>query len=322
MAKQNGGGKAALVGASLAAIAAGAGYGTGGAVCQIVAGFGFDIGHIVVIEFLVGALVLGVLSCTKYRTWPTGKELVQLIGLGLASCFSSLCYFFAIDLLSVGQAVAVQFQYVWIAVLIQSVVERTRPGKWVVISTLAIIAGTLLGSGLVDEMLSSGSGLALDPLGFALAIGCAVVYGAYLYLNGRIAPRVPPVTRGFFIAVGGAIMAAAFAPGFFRGDCDIVALFPGGIAMGLIMCVIPLACLSQAAKRLPGGIVAILTSTELPVAVLAGCLMLGEKATPLTILGVVIITASIVLSEMDSLVRKKPGEDGAADAQAPVLGSR
>ena len=49
MAKQNGGGKAALVGASLAAIAAGAGYGTGGAVCQIVAGFGFDIGHIVVI---------------------------------------------------------------------------------------------------------------------------------------------------------------------------------------------------------------------------------------------------------------------------------
>ena len=215
-----------------------------------------------------------------------------------------------------------QFQYVWIAVLIQSVVERTRPGKWVVISTLAIIAGTLLGSGLVDEMLSSGSGLALDPLGFALAIGCAVVYGAYLYLNGRIAPRVPPVTRGFFIAVGGAIMAAAFAPGFFRGDCDIVALLPGGIAMGLIMCVIPLACLSQAAKRLPGGIVAILTSTELPVAVLAGCLMLGEKATPLTILGVVIITASIVLSEMDSLVRKKPGEDGAADAQAPVLGSR
>ena len=85
MAEQNGGGKAALVGASLAAIAAGAGYGTGGAVCQIVAGFGFDIGHIVVIEFLVGALVLGVLSCTKYRTWPTGKELVQLIGLGLES---------------------------------------------------------------------------------------------------------------------------------------------------------------------------------------------------------------------------------------------
>ena len=85
MTEQNGGGKAALVGASLAAIAAGAGYGAGGAVCQIVAGFGFDIGHIVVIEFLVGALVLGVLSCTKYRTWPTGKELVQLIGLGLAS---------------------------------------------------------------------------------------------------------------------------------------------------------------------------------------------------------------------------------------------
>ena len=74
--------------------------------------------------------------------------------------------------------------------------------------------------------------------------------------------------------------------------------------MGFIMSVVPCLGLSIAAKRLPGGIVAILSSSELPVAVLAGFLMFGESVTPLVVVGVVIICASIALSQSDEISKR------------------
>ncbi len=95
-------------------------------------------------------------------------------------------------------------------------------------------------------------------------------------------------------------MASALCPGFYLGECDVVALAPGGLVMGLVSSVIPCVCLAAASTKLPGGLVAILTSSELPTAVLAGALMFGEAVTPLVLFGVILILASIVLSEADS----------------------
>lgn len=47
---------------------------------------------------------------------------------------------------------------------------------------------------------------------------------------------------------------------------------------------------------------AILTSTELPVAVLAGALLLGEKVTPLIAGGVVVIVRAIALVLEDAQI--------------------
>ena len=114
-----------------------------------------------------------------------------------------------------------------------------------------------------------------------------------------------PVTRSFFMMVGGVMLASILCPGFYVGECDMMTIVPGGIAMGLISSVIPCVCLAASASKLPGGLVAILTSSELPAAVLAGFLMFGEEVTPLILFGVVLILVSIVLSEMDSFIKKK-----------------
>lgn len=294
------GGKATAV---LCAVVAGSSYGIGGAVSQIVKAQGFEIVDIVVAQFLVATILLGVLSLIWFRARMSVKEILQLCLVGAASTISSLSYYFAIDLLTVGQAVAIQFQYVWIAVLIQSVVERIRPNAWVVAASALIIFGTVFGSGLADEVLAGG--VSMDPIGVAAAVLCAVFYALFIYLNGRVAVQHPPVTRSFFMVLGGLAVVSAINPSFYAGGCDVVALAPGALAMGLIMSVVPVICLASASKRLPGGIVAILTSTELPMAVVAGCLLLGESATPLTIFGIVVICASIVLSELGPSWRAK-----------------
>ena len=71
------------------------------------------------------------------------------------------------------------------------------------------------------------------------------------------------------------------------------------IVMGVIMSVIPVLSIVAASDRLPGGLVAILTSTELPMAVLAGALILGETVTPLIVGGVCVILAAIALAQLD-----------------------
>lgn len=91
--------------------------------------------------------------------------------------------------------------------------------------------------------------------------------------------------------------------------------------MGVLATIIPCSCLAVAGKRLPGGIVAILTSAELPAAVASGCLLLGEPISVLRVVGIVLILASIVLSEMDELPPSKRNGQPAPSApkqNAPV----
>lgn len=67
----------------------------------------------------------------------------------------------------------------------------------------------------------------------------------------------------------------------------------------------PFATSEKVTRRRPGRLVAILTSTELPVAVLAGALLLGEKVTPLIAGGVVVIVGAIALVQLvDRRTRK------------------
>lgn len=287
----------------ITAFTAGCAYGIGGTISQIVKAQGFALNHIVTMQFIAATVILGVLVAFKYRPRMGIMDAFKLMAIGAMSVASSLFYYYAIDLMTVGSAVAIQFQYVWIAVLLVSVAERKRPSIWVVLSALLIIFGSLLASGVADEVI--GGGLSLDPLGLVCAFACAATYGLFIFLNGRVVVDQPPVTRTFFMVLAGLVMASVISPDFYTGACDVVALIPGGIAMGLVMSVVPCICLAVAAIRIPGGLVAILTSVELPMAVLSGALMLSEQVTLLVVIGVIIILAAIVLSELPSMMGKE-----------------
>ena len=290
-------GKSGRMMAAAFALAAGTSYGFGGAVSQVVKSQGFEIIHIMVAQYATAAVILGVLVLVRFRAKVAGGDVLRLFGVGALAAISVFGYYFAIDVLSVGQAIAMQFQYVWIAVVIQSVLDRIVPGKWVVVSALLIIFGTVFGSGLADELLSGG--VSMNPVGVAAAMLCAVANAFFIVMNGRTATEYPPVVRTFFMTIGSLLVALAVLPFVAKGPCDIVALIPGGTAMGLIMTVVPVLCIASAAMRLPGGLLAILTSSELPMGVIAGCLLLGETTTPFKAFGIAVIFASIVLSNVE-----------------------
>lgn len=215
-------GKASAV---VLAILAGASFGVGGAISQIVAAAGFSVMQVCFGQYVFALAILGILVALKFRPTTSPKEAAQLVVLGAVSSISTFTYYLAIDMLSVNAAVAIQFQYVWIAVAFQAIFERKFPGKWTILSAALIVVGTFFGSGMADEMLAGG--LTMSPLGLLCAIVCAVFYALFIYMNGRIATDHHPVPRTFFEVIGGALLASVLMPlnGGFAFDFIALALW-------------------------------------------------------------------------------------------------
>jgi len=289
--------------AGLMGIAAGASYGIGGAVSKIVGQGGYTVMHVVMAQFICALLVLCVLTPFSKRPSFSKTSVVKLMVLGAVSTISSITYYMAIDLLSVGSAVALQFQYVWITVVFQAVADSKVPSKIVIFAVVLVIFGTLFSSGLADEFLSGE--FTADPLGIVYALICALFYAIFIFFNGRIASDQPAVPRTLVMIIGGFIVTLFCGGDLFLNPHELVELLPGGLALGLVMSVIPVLCIVGSSSALPGGIVAILTSTELPAAVLAGAIIFSETVTPLKAVGVVLILVSVIITEGGDIIKPK-----------------
>lgn len=299
--------------ASLCAAVAGISYGLAGTVSQLFAAQGLSVGNITVVQFVASAIILAVPVIIRYHDFPSAKDTVKLLVVGLFQPGSAICYYTAISMLTVGQAVAMQFQYVWIAVVIQCIVERVAPKKMAVISSLLIVFGTIFGSGIADEvMLGSGGGLSL--LGLAVGGACAICYAVFIYFNGRVATDTHPITRSFIISLSGVALSSILYPGTYADMvADPMAFIPCGVVMGCLTLLIPVMCLSFAGRQLDGGTVAMLTALELPAAAFSGFLVLGDALSGFVVFGILVILGAVVLSSKGDS-SKPSAEAGASEA--------
>lgn len=299
--------------ASLAAAVAGISYGLAGTVSQLFAAQGLSVGNITVVQFVASAIILAVPVIIRYHDFPSAKDTVKLLVVGLFQPGSAICYYTAISMLTVGQAVAMQFQYVWIAVVIQCIAERVAPKKMAVISSLLIVFGTIFGSGIADEVMS-GSGGGLSLLGLAVGGACAICYAVFIYFNGRVATDTHPITRSFIISLSGVVLSSILYPGTYADMvADPMAFIPCGVVMGCLTLLIPVMCLSFAGRQLDGGTVAMLTALELPAAAFSGFLVLGDALSGFVVFGILVILGAVVLSSKGDS-SKPSAEAGASEA--------
>lgn len=309
------GGNAVLL-ASLAAAVAGVSYGLAGTVSQLFAAQGLSVGNITVVQFVASAIILAVPVIVRYHDFPSAKDVLKLLVVGLFQPGSAICYYTAISMLTVGQAVAMQFQYVWIAVVIQCIVERAAPKKMAVASSLLIVFGTIFGSGIADEALT-GAGGGLSLLGIAVGGACALCYAVFLYFNGRVATDTHPITRSFIISLSGVALSSVLYPGTYADMAASPLVFvPCGVVMGCLTLLVPVMCLSFAGRSLDGGTVAMLTALELPAAAFSGFLVLGDALTGFIVFGIVVILGAVVLSSKADAPSDASGDGADAGASA------
>jgi drug/metabolite transporter (DMT)-like permease len=264
---------------------------------------GYDSTQIMIAQYLVGVCVLGAAVALFSRRSVTAAQVLRLAGIGVIAAGVSFGYYNALALLSSAAALTLLFQFVWMGVLLQAILERALPDRLTVLSVALVLLGTVLAAGILEWDSSP-----LDPLGVFFGLLSAVCYTAFLHLSSRVATGLPTINRTFFTSIGSLITSFFLVPVAITGSAALWEFSWIVIPLAFVGIVAPVLLIQKGAPRLPGGVTTIMASSELPSGILMGALFVGDPIGFLEVCGVVIILGGIVLSQLAPLRAPQPKE--------------
>ena len=275
---------------------AGSSYGFIVPAVKIASANGVNVADFLPAQYLFSFILMaGVIAARKVKlTEP--REMLKLAGIGLLTSCTSLCYYRAVALLPGAVALTLLFQFVWIGVIINSVVERKLPDKPTIVAVVLVLVGTVFAAGLVDASFSD-----LDPQGIMFGLGSAVFYSLFLFTSGKVGTDYVVPLRVMMLSLGGFFMTSALNLNFFTEALWDPAIWPYAVAMSFLGIIIPTGLIAFASPKLPAGMVTIMASSELPVGVLAAWAIISDVPSMPTLIGVCLVLAGIVYNQSPTL---------------------
>lgn len=280
-------------------------------------GFSFEaalFGQVFCAWCIMGALVIARRLRLGELQACTRGDLFKLVGTGCVAFGTSFFFSLALTRLTASVATTLLFQFTWMGVALEAIMTRRTPSRWSILAAIVIGVGTLGASGVLQTPLDD-----LDFLGIAFGLLSAVCYTVFMYATGNAAPALPAVQRGFLIITGSLACALVMYPGFFASGALQDGLLKYSVLQALSAMVVPVLLFAVAAPWLPSGLVAILASSELPGATVCAMIVLGERVGPLQIVGIVIILAGVVISQVQNL---RPGDRPPDEPPSPGVAAR
>jgi drug/metabolite transporter (DMT)-like permease len=218
----------------------------------------------------------------------------------VAIALAQLCYFSAVQYLSVGVALLIEYLAPVMLIAWHWARNHRRP-TWSV----------LLGAGLsivgLACVLDLRDGLTLNPIGVAWALGAAVCLSAYFLLSedkGSDEPIHPLLLTTAGTGIGASVLLAAAAAGMLPLAASTGTTILADRAVGWWLPAL-LLILVSAVLAYPSGIVAVrrlgssaasfVSLTEVIFAVAFAFVLLGQRPGPMQLVGGVLILAGIAL---------------------------
>jgi drug/metabolite transporter (DMT)-like permease len=280
----------------------GAMWGLHGPAIKFAFAAGLTFPQLVFGEYLVGAIVFG-LAVAMQGSGASGDRRfwIILVLAGVVGCGVPLFLFWAYRLGPVPIGATLLFLFVPFTQLINAVVRRRAPAPREFIAALLVVAGAVLGADFIGQVTAGN----LDGAPFAVL--AALCYAGFFVLTSRLGHSATPAFRSMICsAIGCSIMLVL---GLTAGW----PLVPSGIAvstaaiwlvsLGVLGQVVPLFLLVNFGPRTGSALGSILTSTELPVAIGASVILLGESVTALQLVGVALVLGGITLPHLSRLGR-------------------
>ncbi len=224
------------------------------------------------------------------------RECAKMAVLGVLTGCTSICYYNSVSLLPSAAALTLLFQYVWVSVLIECVVERHLPSPSTVVAVIIVLVGTVFAAGLLEGSLET-----LDPLGVAMGAGSAVFYALYLYLSGRIGVGQPAALRAAMLPAGGLLVTSVANPACYATALFDPNVWPYAVGMSVLGVILPTTLINYASPKLSTGMVSVMASSELPVGIFAAWALVGDAPTPLTLFGAFLVLAGIVVKQLPAI---------------------
>jgi len=243
------------------------------------------------------------------------KTIMAFGFIGVAGC--QFFYFNAVERLSVGVALLLEFLAPVLMVLWIWAATRRRPGLKTIGGALAAIAGLVL-------VLNIGGEMKIDPVGVLWGLAAAVCLAIYFFITAKANDSLPPLV----LATGGMLVGAVtmvtlgavgiLPTGFNTGDVVLAGrITPWWVPLaGLVLFSTVLAYVTGivAARTLGSRVASFVSLTEVLFAVLWAWLFLSELPGTVQLAGGALIVLGVVLVRSDKTAGL-PGE--AAEEPAP-----
>lgn len=259
---------------------------------QIAYGSGVDPRTLLFFRFSTAFVCLSGLAVAQRQSFPTGRNLIWLIGLGsIGFVLQSFCFFSSLTLISGSLATLLLYLYPAFVVCFSLLWGRRVSLDAMVALVLAII-GSYFAISPTIEQASPGT-----VAGIFFALAAAFVYAVYVTIGEAILAQESAVSS---VAVMTSAAAAVYGvAGISQGFALPVdtqgwyALF----ALGIVCAAFALGLLFQGIKLIGSVNVSILSNLEPLVTVLIGTAFLGEELTVEKVLGgLLIIVAGVMLA--------------------------
>ncbi|ETP67016.1 multidrug DMT transporter permease [Planococcus glaciei CHR43] len=257
---------------------------------------GYSLGQINIVQMIISFILLWSLTLIKRASFKGlhRKNILQVMVTGCFIGLTSIFYYGSMQYLPASLAIILMFQFVWIGIILEWIFSKIKPSKLTVLSILLILVGVFFASNFVNGDIN---GLPLK--GFVFGILSAFTYAGFIFCSGKVAVNVDPWTRSSLMVTGSTILVLVV----FMADIPAVLplekdLLTTAVGVSLFGAVLPPLFFAAGAPLVSGGMANILTSIELPIAILSASLILSEAVSPFQWFGIVIILAAIALNEL------------------------
>ena len=249
------------------------------------------------LQYLVATIGCMVFACARRVRFASARECAKMALLGVLTGCTSICYYNSVSLLPSAAALTLLFQYVWVSVLIECIVEHKLPSRSTVIAVVIVLVGTLFAAGVFEGSIGR-----LDPVGVAAGAGSAVFYALFLFLSGRIGTDQPSALRAAMLPIGGLVVTslanpACYTTAFFNPD-----VWPYAVGMSILGVILPTTLINYASPKLSTGMVSVMASSELPVGIFAAWAIVADAPSPLVLFGAFLVLAGIIVKQLPTIL--------------------
>lgn len=270
-------------------------WGITGLFVRFLAHFGFNALQVACMRNVTAPVILVIIALIKDKSLPKMKlkDLPVFLGSGIISMFlTGVCYFEAMELSSVSVACILMYTAPVFVIFLSYFIFKEKIGAKKITAALIAFLGCVLVSGVFDSQQKM-------PLASLLfGIGSGISYAFYgIFSKIAINRGYKPFDVTFFSFLLAGIFSLFFCDfsllaSVASNNVWMIGFYP---LTGLVASVLPYMLYTLGLSGLESTAASVISCSEPMVACLVSVFILSEPMTPLGLLGIVLITASIII---------------------------
>jgi drug/metabolite transporter (DMT)-like permease len=254
---------------------------------------GYTAAEISLTQAFTGLVVLCLLwqFYQKNKTAMKAREWGWLLLTGVSIGLTSFVYYVSVAYIPASVAIVILMQFTWIGLLLDWCLFKKKPSLLQLITTVLILAGTWMGSGLAT------GGTPHWPLkGLLYAGASALLYAIYVIANSRVGKQLPSLQKSAVMMMGSTmgIFLVNVQP-LLHSTHFNAGLIKWALFLSLFGTIIPPLLFAKGIPKVGAGISAVIMTAELPVAIICSHIILKEPVNGLQWAGVALMLLSMLL---------------------------